>query len=316
VLYSSGYSKVVSLNNTGLLYNRDMGTEFNRDNLLLFVNEPRTMGGYEIEFLGERLEPRHKSGYVKRRDVEPTGDPFKVVAKRNIVHEGEVLYQEKDTFEIYPENTFYEIALRQEGKTVATLYPRVQMNPGMGGILPSPDIRRNVDRDLYTHVSAPMNREAEPEWSELQELYVHPNEKFFVNDYVAYLDKVERVMELPGLRLGDEDVAVRITVRVEAEHDTYTLQPIFLIRNRTEVGRIPDETGELGVKLTLLNIHPDKNEFVLGLQTRQKDWVIIKALEKPLINILWLGTGLLTLGFLVAMVRRFRDESRAASSPQ
>jgi cytochrome c-type biogenesis protein CcmF len=123
-------------------------------------------------------------------------------------------------------------------------------------------------------------------------------------------------MELPGLRLGDEDVAVRISVRVEAEHDTYTLEPIFLIRNRTEVGRIPDETGELGVKLTLLNIHPDQNEFVLGLQTRQKDWVIIKAMEKPLINILWIGTGLLTLGFLVAMVRRFRDEARAVNSPQ
>lgn len=316
VLYSSGYSKVVSLNNTGLLYNRDMGTEFNRDNLLLFVNEPRTMGGYEIEFLGERLEPREKSGYVKRMDVEPTTDPFKVVAKRNIVYQDEVLYEAQDTFEIYPENTFYEIALRQEGKTVATLYPRVQMNPSMGGILPSPDIRRNIDRDLYTHVSAPMNREADPEWSDVEELRVHPNEKFFVNDYVAYLDKVERVMELPGIRLGDEDVAVRISVRIEAEHDTYTLEPLFLIRNRTEVGRIPAETGELGVRLTLLNIHPEQNEFVLGLQTRQKDWVIIKAMEKPLINILWLGTGLLTLGFLVAMVRRFRDERRAVSSPQ
>lgn len=315
VLYSSGYSKVVSLNNTGLLYNREMGTEFNRDNLLLFINEPRTMGGYEIEFLGERLEPRHTSGYVKRNEVETTSDPFKVVARRNIQFKGQQLFAEKDTFEIYPENTFYEIALRQDGKTVATLFPRVQMNPGMGGILPSPDIRRNADRDLYTHVSAPMNREAEPEWSELQELRVHPNEKFFVNDYVATVEKVERILELQGLRLTDDDVAVRISIQIEAEHDTYTLQPIFLIRNRTEVGRIPDESGELGVKLTLLNILPQNNEFVLGLQTRQKDWVIIKAMEKPLINILWLGTGLLTLGFIVAMVRRFREKAEPATAP-
>lgn len=316
ILYSAGYSKVVSLNNTGLLYNRDMGTEFNRDNLLLFINEPRTMGGYEIEFLGERLEPRNKSGYVKRNDVEPTLDPFKVIAKKNIVFDDQVLYQAKDTFEIYPENTFYEIQLRQEGKIVATLFPRVQMNPGMGGILPSPDIRRNVDRDLYTHVSAPMNREAEPEWSALEELRVQPGQKFFVNDYVSILDKVERVTDLPGVRLTDEDVAVRITIKVEGEHDTYLLEPMFLIKNRTEVGRIAAETGELGIKITLLNIHPESNEFVLGLQTRQKDWVIIKAMEKPYINILWLGTGLVTIGFLVAMARRFRDESRATSAQQ
>lgn len=309
ILYSAGYSRVVSLNNTGLLYNRDMGTEFNRDNLLLFVNEPRTMGGYDIEFLGERLEPRHKSGYVRRRDVEPTADPFSVVARRPITFKGELLFQEKDTFEIYPENTFYEIQLSQQGKVVATLFPRVQMNPSMGGILPSPDIRRNFDRDLYTHVSAPMNREAEPEWSAMEELHVQPKTSFFVNDYVAEIEKAERVTELPGVPLSDEDVAVKISLRIQAEHDTFHLEPIFLIRDRVDVGRIAAESGELGVKITLLNIHPDKNEFVLGVQTRQKDWVIIKALEKPYINILWLGTGLLTLGFVVAMIRRFSDES-------
>jgi cytochrome c-type biogenesis protein CcmF len=45
------------------------------------------------------------------------------------------------------------------------------------------------------------------------------------------------------------------------------------------------------------------------VETRQKDWVVIKALEKPLINILWLGTGLLMVGFGIAMVRRFREFS-------
>ena len=43
------------------------------------------MAGYDIEFLGERLEPRHQSGYVKRTDVSTTDDPYKVVAKRDIV---------------------------------------------------------------------------------------------------------------------------------------------------------------------------------------------------------------------------------------
>ena len=70
------------------------------------------------------------------------------------------------------------------------------------------------------------------------------------------------------------------------------------------------------MKITLLNIHPDSNEFLLGLQTRQKDWVIIKAMEKPYINILWLGTGLLMVGFSMAMVRRFRERKGAPNAPQ
>ncbi|MDZ4716509.1 MAG: cytochrome c biogenesis protein CcsA [Cytophagales bacterium] len=314
VLYSAGYSKVVSLNNTGLLYNREMGTEFNRDNLLLFVNETRTMGGYDIEFLGERLEARHKSGYIKRNDVDRTDDPFQVVAKRDILFDGKKLYNAKDTFEILPENTFYEIQLRKGNTVSASLYPRIQLNPGMGGFMASPDIRRRLDRDLYTHVSAPMNRDSEPEWSEMEEVRVKLGEKFFVNDYVSVLEQVERVYQLPGMLLTDEDVAVRATIKIEGEHDTYYVEPLFLIRNQNEVGRIPSETGDLGIKIALLNIHPNSNEFSLGLQTRQKDWVIIKAMEKPFINILWLGTGLLMIGFSVAMVRRFREKGDISST--
>ncbi len=308
ILFSAGYSRVVSLNNTGLLYNREMGTEFNRDNLLLFVNEPRSMAGYDIEFLGERVEPRHKSGYVKRNDVVPTEDPYKVVAKRDILFNGQKLYSAKDTFEVYPENTFYEIQLRQGEKIAASLFPRIQLNPGMGGILPSPDISRGLTKDLYTHVSAPMNREAVPEWSKMEELRVKIGQQFFVNDYVAVLEQVDRINKIPGITLGAEDVAVLAKIKVEGEHNSYYAEPMFLIKDRAEVGRIAYEVGELGIKIALLNIHPDTNEFTLGLNTRQKDWVIIKAMEKPYINILWIGTGILMIGFIVAMMRRFKED--------
>ncbi len=307
ILFSAGYSKVVSLNNTGLLYNKEQGTEFNRDNLLLFINEPRTMADYNIEFLGERLEPRHKAGYVKRNEVYTTDDPYKVVAKNNIVFENKKIFNAKDTFEIYPENIFYEIQLRQGDKITASLFPRIQLNPSMGGILPSPDISRGLTKDLYTHVSSTMNRETEPEWSKMEEVRVKIGQQFFVNDYVSVLEKVERMDEIPGLVMTENDVAVKANIKIDGEHSSYHAEPIFLIKDRSEVGRIPIEVGELGVKVTLLNIHPETNEFTLGLQGRQKDWVIIKAMEKPYINVLWMGTLILMLGFTMAMVRRFKE---------
>jgi cytochrome c-type biogenesis protein CcmF len=199
--------------------------------------------------------------------------------------------------------------LKQNDKVAASLFPRIQLNPGMGGILPSPDISRGLTRDLYTHVSAPMNREAEPDWSKLEEIRVRMGQEFFVNDYVAVLESVQRINNIPGIPLGPEDVAVQAKIKVEGEHTAYYAEPVFLIKDKSEVGRIAFEIGELGVKLALLNIHPDTNEFTMGVNTRQKDWVIIKALEKPYINVLWLGTGILMIGFCVAMVRRFREDS-------
>jgi cytochrome c-type biogenesis protein CcmF len=66
MMFSSGYSKVVSLNNTGMLISKQLTEEVNRENLLLFVHEPRSMAGYEIEYMGEHFEPRDKKGYVRK----------------------------------------------------------------------------------------------------------------------------------------------------------------------------------------------------------------------------------------------------------
>jgi len=313
VMFSSGYSKVVSLNNTGMLISKDLPTEFNRDNLLLFINEPRTMGGYEIVYLGERIEPKNLSGYVSKNDIDLTMDPYRVIAKKDIEFGGKKILSAKDTFEINPENTYYEIELKKDDKVEALLFPRVQINPSMGGFVASPDIKRNLGRDLYTHVSLPMNREEEPEWSPLEEVRVRINQQFFVNDYVAVLEEVNRIHEIEGIQLSDSDVAVKAKVKVTGERDSYYSEPIFLIKDKTQVGRLPAEINDLGVRITLMNIHPETNEFSLGLNTRQKDWVIIKAMEKPLINVLWLGTGVLMIGFSIAMVRRFKEFNKQKS---
>lgn len=308
VMFSAGYSNVVSLNNSGMLISKELPTEFNRDNLLLFINEPRAMAGYDIEYRGERIEPRHKSGYINKNDVELTLDPFKVIATKDIIFRDEKLYQTKDTIEIYPENTFYEIELRKSGKIAATLFPRVQINPAMGGFIASPDIKRKITRDLYTHVSLPMNREDEPEWGKLEEVKIKANEEFYISSkYSSSLESITRTEEIEGVKIEAEDVAVQAKIKIQGEHEAYYAEPIFLIKDKSQVGRLSAEVNDLGIKITLLNILPETNEFLLGINTRQKDWVVIKALEKPFINILWLGTFVLMIGFGMAMVRRFRD---------
>ena len=62
-----------------------------------------------------------------------------------------------------------------------------------------------------------------------------------------------------------------------------------------------------GCEIAVLNIHPQTDEVSLGIQTRQKDWVVIKAMEKPFVNVLWLGTLVLMTGFGIAMFRRFKE---------
>lgn len=306
VMFSSGYSKVVSLNNTGMLISKQLSEEVNRENLLLFVNEPRTMAGYEIEYKGEYFEPRDKRGYVKKSEVELTSDKYEVTARQDISYAGRKLYGVGETFEIYPENTYYKIEFRKDNKHQFTLMPRVQVNEQMGNVA-SPDISHSVGQDLYTHVSLPMTDEIKEDWSEREEVTVKRGKEFFANDYVAVVEQMTRVYEFGGEKIDSSFVAVKARIQVTGEKQEYIAEPVIIYGTNSRGGIVPDVITDLGLKFSLMNIKPETDEITLGIQSRQKDWVVIKALEKPFVNVLWLGTLVLMTGFGVAMLRRFRE---------
>jgi cytochrome c-type biogenesis protein CcmF len=289
-----------------MLISKQLTEEFNRENLLLFVNEPRTMAGYEIEYKGEKAEPRYKSGYVSRNEITLTTDPYSVIAKKDLYYEGEKIFTAGDKFEIFPENTYYEIEFRKNGEHKFTLMPRVQINERMGNVA-SPDISHSATLDLYTHVSAPMTEEAKEDWSEREEIRVKRNQEFFANDYVAVVEEMTRITELDGEKIDSIFVAVKARIKLKGERNEYSIEPVIIFGTNARGGIIPDAIPDLGIKISLLNIHPETDEISLGIQSRQKDWVVIKALEKPFVNILWLGTFVVMIGFSVAMVRRFRE---------
>jgi len=305
ILFSAGYSKVVSLNNTGLLLFKDAPDEMNQENILLWFNEPRKMKDYELVYKGDRTEVKGVPGYVDKKILEKTNKDHIVVAQKDWIVDGKRHFSQGDTLEIYPENTYHEVVYTEADGNTFTLFPRSQVNPNMG-LISSPDIRHYWDRDLYTHVSAVVNPEVGKEWSEPEEFKIQQGERFFVNDYVAVMEDIHRITEAEDLDLQAEDIAVQANVKIYGETEAYTLQPIYLIRDRM-VGRIPDELTELGIRVTLMNIHPETDSFTLGVETTQKDYVVMKAIEFPFINILWTGTILMALGFGIAMYRRFSE---------
>ncbi len=73
------------------------------------------------------------------------------------------------------------------------------------------------------------------------------------------------------------------------------------------VGRVTDTDNELGLKITLAGINPESDSFEFDTQSTQKDYVIMKAIVKPHINILWIGTLVLMFGFGLAIYRRYTE---------
>lgn len=306
ILFSSGYSNVISKNTTGRLYSTEFTNEMNEDNVLLWYNQPTIMGDYQVTYKGSHLQAKGFPHYVKKSALIPTEDPYWVLALENIDYQGKTYFEKGDSIEIYPENTFYEVEYRSKNGRVFSLFPRAQVNPQMG-LLASPDIRRQFSKDLYTHVSSIIDPAQEREWSEMEEHKITPKDTFFVNDYVVHFEGVTRMNSDKLIQLTSSDVGIEANLQVFGRDKIHPLHPKFLIRDQQQVARIPDASEDLGMRITLLNINPQSGEFTFGVETTQKDYIIMKAMEKPLINVLWIGTLVLMLGFGLAIYRRYTE---------
>ncbi len=310
ILYSAGFSKVISLNDSGLLiskqdvFTKDDNKE-NRENKLLWLNQPEQMGKYQLTYRGRFIEGRDVPGFIPRKDVMLIEGDFRGIAQRDIEQNGKVYYKRGDTLGLYPENTYYQVEYREPDGRVFSLYPRAQVNERMG-LLASPDTRHEATRDIYTYVNSVPDPTEESKWEKTENFSVAIKDTFFLNDYVAVLDDVVRTNEVDGTQLGANDAAVQAKVRVLSKNGEQILTPTFIIKDRL-VGRRAETSDELGIRIQLNEINPQTGKFTFAVNRTQRDYIVMKAFEKPLINVLWIGTLIVALGFLISTVQRYRQ---------
>ncbi|PWJ42959.1 cytochrome c biogenesis protein CcsA [Sediminitomix flava] len=310
IMFSSGYSNTISLNMSGRQYSSQFSEEMNKENLLLFRNESKQMRDYMLTYKGPRMESEDIPGYIERESLMFFEDPYKAILKEDIVQKGETYGHKGDTIQIYNENIYYEVEYRRksskDGKEeVFSLYPRVQHNEQMG-VVPSPGIVNYPDRDIYTHITQMAVDDEEVEWSEPMQKEVAVGDTIIVHDFFMVFDGVVRESVMPGVELGEGDVALRANLRVLGNRQDHDIRPFFVIKGG-QVGLVPDTKRDLGLKVQLDEINPKDEKFKFTMQTTQRDWIILKAVEKPLINLLWIGTIVLCIGTCISMSRRFKD---------
>ncbi|NBB27476.1 cytochrome c biogenesis protein CcsA [Cellulophaga sp. BC115SP] len=311
ILYSSGYSKVVSINTSGFaISNKDEAftknnDKENKENVVLWLNTPLEMGKYTLTYKGVRVEGRELPEYVRPELVELIENDFHAVALQDIEQQGKKYYAKGDTLPVFPENKYYEIDFRDKDGKVTTLYPRAQINKKMGNAF-SPDLKHSALGDLYTYVALAPNLD-EKEWSKTEKFTVAVKDTFFLNDYVAVLDEVKRVTEFEGKPLGPQDAAVQARILISGkEAIPHEIKPVFVIRDGM-VAMPPVENAEAGVRARFVSVDPQTGKFTFDINTTQRDFIILKAIEKPLVNILWIGTIILSIGFVMATIRRYRE---------
>jgi cytochrome c-type biogenesis protein CcmF len=281
-LISAGHQKVISANKT-LINLESLNDEFkNNENIMLHKNDTLPMGDYFVVFTGDSLSVDGVNAYY--------------------------------TVEYYTKSNTGNL------KKAFVLHPRVQLNERMGNVA-EPSTLHKWNKDIFTHIAyadlekierlKKGQKEVEfdtDQFKEAQLFEVSEGDTIAATNCLVVFQKLTLVSDLD---LEDEnslsvDLMGTFTI-VQLNKDSYDLQPGFaIVENRMESYPAFDE--KTGLKIAIQEIVPEKRKVRIAISekmnNKSNEFIIMKAIIFPGMNILWLGCFLMVIGIFMSVLKR------------
>ena len=192
------------------------------------------------------------------------------------------------------------------GQESFTLLPNTQINEDMGGILPNPDTRHYITYDVYTHItSLPKPPSDSIDWKNVKEYPITKGDSILTNNGTVIFTGVE---QSDGKSIGLKNTTLaKALLTIKQGNNTIEAAPIFGINSNTYFS-VREEVAEAGLRFGFEIRPSEDNEPMAVLEIAeappQPKFIVMKGIIFPYINLLWLGTILMVIGFGVATWHR------------
>jgi len=272
---STSKTQVISMNTSGTDV-ESLGSDgdfSNRENILMMKGDTLRMADYFVTYVG-----KNKEGV-------------------NVFYQVDYLTKTNDT---------YELAF--------SLYPRVQTNPRMGNVA-EPDTKHFWHKDIYSFVTyAEVETEEakkEPEeYKNTSTKQVAPGDTLFAGTAIVIFNGFEREVDAAKHDIQEGDIAVAASLTaIDISGKRYEVKPIYVIRDRMALP-IPGELEELGLRFVLNKVIPEEGKAEIAVYEKPdnyREFIVMKAMIFPWINILWAGCLVMIIGTIMAIRRRLKS---------
>ena len=171
--------------------------------------------------------------------------------------------------------------------------------------MPNPDTRHYLTYDVYTHITAMPKESDSIEWRNIKEYTIERGDSIVTNNGTIYFTGIE---QSSGENIGLKNTTLaKALLKIRRGEVTVDANPIFGINDKTYFS-IRDENLEVGLRLGFEVRPSEEGEPKAVLEVAetnpQLSYIVMKGIVFPYINLLWLGTVLMVIGFGIATWNR------------
>ncbi|MFN8153164.1 MAG: cytochrome c biogenesis protein CcsA [Bacteroidia bacterium] len=270
-LVSNTEKQIISQNKLAV----DLGKDFpNKENILLYQGDTLSMGEYFVTYKGRK----------------------------------------KDGINLFYEVEYFKQAEGNGLQKQFSLFPTVQLNERMGNVS-EPSTKHFFNRDIYTHVTYAemddMKNEAENNsYKEGKKYELSVGDTFTTSNSLVVLEALDKEVDRKKLLLNETDVAVSARLRLmDVNKQIHYVNPVFVLRGNNYFSK-PDVNELLGLRFNFNKIIPGENKVEIEVEEKEsnsREFIIMKAIIFPHINILWIGCILMSIGTWIAILKRVKQ---------
>jgi len=210
-------------------------------------------------------------------------------------------------------NTYYKVYYKGIGNSDEfILEPNAQIQNNQ--LMANPDTRHYLSHDVYTHVTnvPDKSKQTSEPWGEFKTFKVSKGDTVVTGNGKVIFESLDQNAKPENLRLNHQMWGANLKILTTKK--TYTAKPVFAIADKSFY-TIEDVVDEAGLKFQFyIKASPDGevSAFIdISERPPVREFIIMKAIVFPYINLLWGGVIVMVIGFMMAIIKRTKDYRRS-----
>ncbi len=214
-------------------------------------------------------------------------------------------WDEKDVSVINKKNIAHPIDFELE--------PFMQRNGKSGDLVSNPSTKHFWNKDIFTNVTSFNADEGKESAAQFDTLSIH--DTFFTSNVYVVLDSLVGNPPIDSIQYTNSlfGIGAYFTIK-DMNGGTYTAIPTYLIdvAHGNIVKSNPFNNSDAGVKIQIENIMPDQRKILITYAEIKKpnEFIIMRAIVFPQINLVWLGAIIMVAGGLISTLKRYLENKR------